>query len=288
MNAPCWNRQAEHCEIAAPSDRIPPGKQRQVTTVGDLTHPEEADALLGPTPGDGTDDSTATPRRQSRPVVALVLSSVTAAALGIVRTLIDNGTGYLTVGGRVLDAQESVGLLGLPGTLLPLLAAVTLLFTDVSPSRRGLLGLGSAAMTVGQFLPSATGARSSGAARWTGFPNRRLPLDLSLASTLFGLLLIIVLAAAAVQRERELLFALGCALVSALTVTLGLRSAGAAFRWRDGPDTSVTVGLWLSLFVALGVAAIAAMSGWRQRPLPPSLYGVLAGLVAVGAVLLAG
>lgn len=260
-----------------------------MTTLGDTGSPIDAEAIVRrDTRQDRNGPSDAALGRRSVPIVALVLASVSAAALGIARTLIDNGTGYLTVGGRVLDAQESVGLLGLPGTILPLLAAVTLLFTDVSPNRRGLAGLGAAALTVGQFLPSATGARSSGAARWTDFPNRRLPLDLSLASTLFGLLLVIVLAAAAIQRERELVVALGCAVVSALTVTLGLRSAGTAFRWRNGPDTSVTVGLWLSLVVALAVAALAAMSVSRRRTLPSALFGALVALVGTGAVLLAG
>ncbi len=222
------------------------------------------------------------------PVVAVFLASVSAAALGIVRTLIDNGTGYLTVGGRVLDAQESVGLLGLPGTVIPVLAAVILLFTDVTPPRRALSAIAAMALTVGQFLPSATGARSTGSARWTDFPNRRLPLDISLASTLFGLLLVIVLAASSVRRDRDLGVAIVSTLLSALTITVGLRSAGTAFRWRDGPDGGVTLGLWLSLGVALAVAAIAALSTPHRRTLPPPLFGVLAALVGAGAVLLAG
>ena len=222
------------------------------------------------------------------PVVAVVLATASAAALGIVRTLVDNGTGYLTVGGRVLDAQESVGLLGLPGTVIPVLAAVVLLFTDVSPPRRTLSAIAAVSLIVGQFLPSATGARSTGAARWTDFPNRRLPLDLSLASTLFGLLLVLVLAAASVRRERDLIVAIAATLLSALTITVGLRSAGTAFRWRRGPDTSVTVGLWLSLGVALAVAGIAAVSAPQRRSIPPPLFGVLATLVGVGALLLAG
>ncbi len=222
------------------------------------------------------------------PVVAVVLASVSAAALGIVRTLIDNGTGYLTVGGRVLDAQESVGLLGLPGTVIPVLAAVILLFTDVTPPRRVLSAIAAVALTIGQFLPSATGARSTGAARWTDFPNRRLPLDLSLASTLFGLLLVIVLAAASVRRERDLVVAIVATLLSALTITVGLRSAGTAFRWRDGPDASVTVGLWLSLGVALAVAGIAALTVPQRRTIPLPLLAVLATLVGAGALLLAG
>lgn len=222
------------------------------------------------------------------PVVAVILATVSAAALGIVRTLIDNGTGYLTVGGRVLDAQESVGLLGLPGTVIPVLAAVILLFTDVTPPRRALSAIAAVALIVGQFLPSATGARSTGAARWTDFPNRRLPLDLSLASTLFGLLLVTVLAAASVRRERDLIVAIVATLLSALTITVGLRSAGTAFRWREGPRTSVTVGLWLSLGVALAVAGIAAVSAPQRRTIPPPLFGVLATLVGVGALLLAG
>ncbi len=226
--------------------------------------------------------------RRSVPVVAVVLASVSAAALGIVRTLIDNGTGYLTVGGRVLDAQESVGLLGLPGTVIPVLAAVVLLFTDVTPPRRPLSALAAVALIVGQFLPSATGARSTGAARWTDFPNRRLPLDLSLASTLFGLLVVIVLAAASVRRERDLIVAMVATLLSALTITVGLRSAGTAFRWRNGPDTSVTVGLWLSLGVALTVAGIAAVSAPQRRTIPSAVFAVLATLVGVGALLLAG
>lgn len=226
--------------------------------------------------------------RRSVPVVAVVLASVSAAGLGIVRTLIDNGTGYLTVGGRVLDAQESVGLLGLPGTVIPVLAAVILLFTDVTPPRRALSALAAVALIIGQFLPSATGARSTGSARWTDFPNRRLPLDISLASTLFGLLLVIVLAAASVRYERDLIVATVASGLGALTITVGLRSAGAAFRWRDGPDTSVTVGLWLSLGVALAVAGIAAVSAPQRRTIPPPLFGVLATLVGVGAVLLAG
>lgn len=253
-----------------------------MTTPVDVEH----SVVCEPQPIDTANDGR--PIRRSVPIAALVLASVTAAALGIARTLIDNGTGYLTVGGRVLDAQESVGLLGLPGTLLPVLSAVTLLFTDVSPSRRSLAGLGAVALTVGQFLPSATGARSSGAARWTDFPNRRLPLDLSLASTLFGLLIIIVLSAAAIRRDRELVVAMGCVLVSALTITLGLRSAGTAFRWRNGPDASVTVGLWLSLIVALAVAFLAAMSAPRRRTLPTWLLGALMASVGAGAVLLAG
>ena len=222
------------------------------------------------------------------PVVAVVLASVSAAGLGIVRTLIENGTGYLTVGGRVLDAQESVGLLGLPGTVIPLLAAVILLFTDVTPARRALSACAAVALIVGQFGPSATGARSSGASRWTDFPNRRLPLDVSLASTLFGLVLVIVLAAASVRRERDLIIAIVATMIGALTITVGLRSAGTAFRWRDGPDTSVTVGLWLSLGVALAVAGIAAVSAPQRRTIPPPLFGVLATLIGVGAVLLAG
>lgn len=222
------------------------------------------------------------------PFVAVVLASVSAAALGIVRTLIDNGTGYLTVGGRVLDAQESVGLLGLPGTVIPVLAAVILLFTDVTPHRRALAAIAAGALIVGQFLPSATGARSTGAARWTDVPNRRLPLDISLASTLFGLLLVIVVAAASVRRERDLIVAIVATMVSALTITVGLRSAGTAFRWREGPDTSVTVGLWLSLGVALTVAGIAAVSAPQRRTIPPPVFAVLATLVGVGAVLLAG
>ena len=222
------------------------------------------------------------------PVVAVVLASVSAAALGIVRTLIDNGTGYLTVGGRVLDAQESVGLLGLPGTLIPVLAAVILLFTDITPPRRALSAIAAVALIIGQFLPSATGARSTGAARWTDFPNRRLPLDLSLASTLFGLLLVIVLAAASVRRERDLIVAVVATLLSALTITVGLRSAGTAFRWRNGPDTSVTVGLWLSLGVALAVAGLAALSAPQRRTIPLPLFVVLASLVGAGALLLAG
>ena len=222
------------------------------------------------------------------PVVAVVLATASAAALGIVRTLVDNRTGYLTVGGRVLDAQESVGLLGLPGTVIPVLAAVVLLFTDVSPPRRTLSAIAAVSLIVGQFLPSATGARSTGAARWTDFPNRRLPLDLSLASTLFGLLLVLVLAAASVRRERDLIVAIAATLLSALTITVGLRSAGTAFRWRRGPDTSVTVGLWLSLGVALAVAGIAAVSAPQRRSIPPPLFGVLATLVGVGALLLAG
>ena len=222
------------------------------------------------------------------PVVAVVLASVSAAALGIVRTLIDNGTGYLTVGGRVLDAQESVGLLGLPGTVIPVLAAVILLFTDVTPPRRALPAIAAVALIIGQFLPSATGARSTGAARWTDFPNRRLPLDLSLASTLFGLLLVIVLAAASVRRERDLVVAIVATLLSALTITVGLRSAGTAFRWRDGPDASVTVGLWLSLGVALAVAGTAALTAPQRRNIPLPLFAVLATLVGAGALLLAG
>ena len=225
---------------------------------------------------------------RSVPVVAVILASVSAAGLGIVRTLIENGTGYLTVGGRVLDAQESVGLLGLPGTVIPVLAAVILLFTDVTPPRHALSAFAAVALIVGQFLPSATGARSSGAARWTDFPNRRLPLDVSLASTLFGLLLVIVLAAASVRRERDLIVAIVATMIGALTITVGLRSAGTAFRWRDGPDTSVTIGLWLSLGVALAVAGIAAVSAPQRRTIPPPLFGVLATLVGVGAVLLAG
>ena len=222
------------------------------------------------------------------PVVAVVLASVSAAALGIVRTLIDNGTGYLTVGGRVLDAQESVGLLGLPGTVIPVLAAVILLFTDITPPRRALPAIAAVALIIGQFLPSATGARSTGAARWTDFPNRRLPLDLSLASTLFGLLLMIVLAAASVRRERDLVVAIVATLLSALTITVGLRSAGTAFRWRDGPDASVTVGLWLSLGVALAVAGTAALTAPQRRNIPLPLFAVLATLVGAGALLLAG
>ncbi len=222
------------------------------------------------------------------PVVAVVLASVSAAALGIARTLVDNGTGYLTVGGRVLDAQESVGLLGLPGTVIPVLAAVILLFTDVTPPRRALSAIAAGALIVGQFLPSATGARSSGATRWTDFPSRRLPLDVSLASTLFGLLLVIVLAAASVRRERDLILAIVATLISALTITVGFRSAGTAFRWRDGPDMSVKVGLWLSLGVALTVAGIAAVSAPQRRTIPPPVFAVLATLLGIGALLLAG
>lgn len=224
----------------------------------------------------------------SAAMITLALAVVTATGLGIVRTLIDNGTGYLTVGGRILDAQESVGLLGLPGTLIPLLAAVILLFIDVSAPRRALCGVAAVALAVGQFLPSATGARSNGAARWTDAPGRRLPLDLSLASTLFGILIIIVLAAASARRERDLVIGVTGAFLCALLITVGQRSAGTAFRWNNGPDRSVTVGLWLSLFVALTVAAIAALSIPRRRNLPVPLFAACSALVGAGAVLLAG
>jgi hypothetical protein len=224
-------------------------------------------------------------RRSPAVVVAIVaLASVSSAALGIARTLITNGTGYLTVGGRILDAQESVGLLGLPGTLLPALAALLLLSTEISRSRQPLVAVAALALAVGQFLPSASGARSTGRA-FADFTARRLPLDISVASTVFGLAIVLVLVAAAAERDRELVLAISGAAIFALTITLGFRSAGTAFRWRGGPDTSVTVGLWVSLAGALAVAVIGAT---RRRPLPVAAYGVLGAVLAAGAALLAG
>jgi hypothetical protein len=218
-------------------------------------------------------------------VIAVVgLASVSTAALGIARTLINNGTGYLTVGGRILDAQESVGLLGLPGTLMPALAALLLLSTEISRARRPLIAVAAAALAVGQFLPSASGARSSGRV-FPDFTARRLPLDISVASTVFGLTVVLLLVAASAQRERDLAVPVAGAAVLALTITLGLRSAGTAFRWRGGPDTSVTVGLWLSLAAALAVAVVGAT---RRRPLPLTAFGFLTAALAVGAALLAG
>ena len=50
-------------------------------------------------------------------------------------------------------------------------------------------------------------------------------------------------------------------------------------------QTALRVG---SLGVALAVAGIAAVSAPQRRTIPPPLFGVLATLIGVGAVLLAG
>lgn len=216
------------------------------------------------------------------PVVAL--AAVSTASLGIARTLIDNGTGYLTVGGRVLDAQESVGLLGLPGTLLPAISALLLMTTQFSRTRQGFVVLTAVLLAVGQFLPSASGARSTGRS-FPDFTQRRLPLDLSITSTLVGVGVVVVLVAAQVHRDRDLAVPVVGVVLVAITVTVGLRSAGTAFRWRDGPDTSVTVGLWLSLGAAVAVAVVGAT---RRRPLPLGAFALLSAALGSGAALLAG
>ncbi len=216
------------------------------------------------------------------PVVAL--ASVSTAALGIARTLIQNGTGYLTVGGRVLDAQESVGLLGLPGTLLPAIGALLLMTTRITGSRQLFVALAAVFLAVGQFLPSASGARSTGRS-FPDFTARRLPLDLSVASTLLGLGLVLILVAAQVHRERDLVAPMVGVALLALTVTVGLRSAGTAFRWRGGPDTSVTVGLWVSLGTAVAVAVVGAT---RRQPLRLGAFAALSAALGSGAALLAG
>ncbi len=244
----------------------------------------EATSTTSTTSTPATDQVRSEPRN-AWPMLAVVgLASVSTAALGIARTLIDNGTGYLTVGGRVLDAQESVGLLGLPGTLLPAVGALLLLAADISRPRRPLIALAALALAIGQFLPSASGARSSGRV-FPDFTARRLPLDISVASTIFGLGLVLVLVAASARRERDLVIAVGGSAILAATVTLGLRSAGTAFRWRGGPDASVSVGLWVSLAAAVTVAVVGAT---RRRPLPLSAFGVLGATFATGAALLAG
>lgn len=217
-------------------------------------------------------------------LAVVALASVSTAALGIARTLINNGTGYLTVGGRVLDAQESVGLLGLPGTLLPAIGALLLMATCIGRQRQLFVAVAAVLLAVGQFLPSASGARSTGRS-FPDFTARRLPLDLSVASTIMGLGLVLVLVATQVRRERDLLIPLVGAVLLALTVTVGLRSAGTAFRWRGGPDASVTVGLWVSLSAALAVAVVGAT---RRRPLPLAAFAVLSAALGTGAALLAG
>lgn len=217
-------------------------------------------------------------------LAVVALASVSTAALGIARTLINNGTGYLTVGGRVLDAQESVGLLGLPGTLLPAIGALLLMAIRIGRRRRPFVAVAALLLAVGQFLPSASGARSTGRS-FPDFTARRLPLDLGVASTIMGLGLVVVLVATEVRRERDLVIPVVGVVLLALTVTVGLRSAGTAFRWRGGPDTSVTVGLWVSLGTALAVAVVGAT---RRRPLPLVAFAVLSGALGTGAVLLAG
>lgn len=222
-------------------------------------------------------------------VLALALTTISAAALGIARTLIENRTGYLTVGGRVLDAQESLGLLGLPGTILPTVAALLLLATaTIRPTLLPLVGLGVAAIAVGQFLPAIAGARSSGAGRGANVARGRLPLDVALGLSLFGLAVLIVATAASAVSDRGLFAPLLAALVGAAAVTVGLQSSGTAFRWTGAPPATVSIGLWLALTSALCTAGIATVAARRPKQTPTALLAFAVALLAGGAMLLAG
>lgn len=220
---------------------------------------------------------------------AIVLAATSAAALGVARTLIENQTGYLTVGGRVLDTQESLGLLGLPGTILPAVGALLLLAsTTIRPNLLPLLGFGVAVVAVGQFLPAITGAQSSGAGRGGIVAVRSIALDAALATSLFGLAVLIVVIAASAIGDRDLFTPLFGALVIAASVAFGLHSSGTAFRWSGGPPTTVTMGLWIAVTSALSTAGIATLGAWRQKQTPPGLVAASIALLACGGVLLAG
>lgn len=221
-------------------------------------------------------------------VQALLLAASSAAALGIARTLIRNGTGYLTVSGRVLDAQESLGLLGLPGAVLPTVAALALLFGSLRTGLRSVSAVGVAAIIVGQFLPSFLGAQSNGAGRGLTFAVQQVPLAVGLASSLFGFGIVMITLGASITRDPDLAVPLVACLLGAAVVTLGLRSAGTQYRWRNGPTAGLDAGLWLALAAALLTASLATVTLARRHSIPRAFLAPASALVAVGAVLLAG
>ena len=221
-------------------------------------------------------------------VQGLLLAGSSAAALGIARTLIQNGTGYLTVRGRVLDAQESLGLLGLPGAVLPTVAGLALLFGSLRPGLRSVSAVGVLASIVGQFLPAFLGAQSSGAGRDLTFAVQQIPLAVGLASSLFGFGIVMITLAVSVTCDADLAMALVACLLGAAVVTLGLRSAGTQYRWRNGPTTGLDLGLWLALAAALLTASLATVTLARRSAVPRAFLAPASALVAIGAVLLAG
>ena len=242
-------------------------------------------------PCDGTADQRARTAHRGTAVAAFVLAAATATALGIARTLVHNGTGYLTVGGRVLDTEESLGLLGLPGTTLPGIAGALLLASThpgrdrIRPTVSIVRGIGVLLTVAGQFLPAVLGARSSGADASPAAAMRCIPLNVGLVLTLAGLGLTVVASAAGVARDRDLVVPIAASVSIAAIVSLGLRSAGAAFRWRLGPPPGVELGLWMALGGALAVAGLAA-TWWARRLVPPVAVAAATSALVVGAVLL--
>lgn len=241
---------------------------------------------------DRTDDHRARSALPGPALASFVLAVATAAALGIARTLVHNGTGYLTVGGRVLDAQESLGLLGLPGTTLPAIAGTVLLASAhsgrdrIRPMMSVVRGAGVLLTLAGQFLPAAFGARSSGADAGPTAAMRRVPLNFGLMLTLAGMGVIVVASAAGASRDRDLVVPIAAVVGIAAIVSIGLRSAGTAFRWRLGPPAGAGFGLWLALGGAFAVAGLAAVSSARRR-VPRFVLVAAASALVVGAILLA-
>ena len=241
---------------------------------------------------DDTVDRRARSAHLGTALATFVLAVATAAALGIARTLVHNGTGYLTVGGRVLDTQESLGLLGLPGTTLPAIAGAVLL-ASTRPGRNRIRstmsivrGIGVMLTVAGQFLPAVLGARSSGADAGPAAAMRRIPLNVGLMLTLAGLGIIVVASAAGAVGDRDLVVPIAASVSIAAIVSLGLRSAGTAFRWRLGPPPGVELGLWMALGGAFAVAGLAATS-WARGLVPPVAVAAAAtSALVVGAFLL--
>ena len=240
---------------------------------------------------DGAFDQRARGAHLVTAVATFVLAAATATALGIARTLVHNGTGYLTVGGRVLDTQESLGLLGLPGTTLPAIAGALLLASThpsrdrIRPTMSVVRGVGVVLAVAGQFLPAVIGARSSGADASPAAAMRRIPLNVGLLLTLAGLGIIVVASAAGVASDRELVVPIAASVSIAAIVSLGLRSAGTVFRWRLGPPPGVELGLWMSLGGAFAVAGLAATS-WARGLVPPVGVVTATSALVVGAFLL--
>ena len=220
---------------------------------------------------------------------ALLLTGASAVLLGIARTIVANGTGYLTVGGRVLDVQESVGLLGLPGALFPAVAAAVLLGCPLLSGLRWYVVAATVLLAAGAAIPPIVGSHSSGAGRGLTFPFRRVPLDLGLVASLIGIGVIVVIAAAGARQPIAVLPALAAAGVSAMTTVLGLWSAGAPFRWRTGIASTVSSGLLVGLATTLALAAIAGLGlARRSVRIGPGGATLALGVLLLSATMLAG
>ena len=268
MNVRSWKTPAKHCATAAPTDHAEAGIHSTNVADGDV-------APLTPT------------THRFSALLSVVLAGTSAVALGIARTLIENGTGYLTVGSRVLDTEESLGRLGLPGVVIPAVSALMILALPcIRPLLRPLAAVGVVAIVVGQFLAILLGGKRDAREPMTALGITSDLFTLCLVSLLVGVGALAVATIRSSNRWRTLAVSVTALFVIAAATVLGLRSSGGTRSLAD-PTSLTRMGLWCGVLGALSTAALGTVSGFAARRAPLAFVVCSGFLLAGSAVLLA-